>query len=286
MQIDFHFLRDIRFESNRRSPLIEVESNLINACMKNRFWPSINWVCEFVKAWVPRQFVVLTALLVATAIMVGYLSTKNNRTAIRDQNVEIEQITNSVVEHTSVIEDMVSPIGEEDAQNSNVSNSSARHKKLSQINPAFSAATEVEVTRLAPAIRAKYFENGDPQYYLRHEVLKIDTEAFQSQIKAALSVEQNSGNRSEISVPLLSDVTVVIGVNSWIENPLGIMSLDGTVESSQSPSSYSTFQFRSDGRMSGIVNIDGGGFVIDPIGEPPYYLVMELQQPSSGDSID
>ena len=143
--------------------------------------------------------------------------------------------------------------------------------------------TSSEERRVEPALRAKFYKNGDPQGYRRHRLVHIDTEALRSRLESTSLTNSDTGQPDLLSISLFEDQSIDVGINIWVDGGPGITS--GYGQSSLAPGlpDSASFTFDSNGRFEGSIRGRDFGYLLANVLDNTYYVVFELDYPTSTD---
>lgn len=155
--------------------------------------------------------------------------------------------------------------------------SSGRAESVASSDSAFRSIDPGILSQVEPTVQARYFKRGPPRNYVRHRILEIDTEQFKAQLSDAWDTWTEKQEIVSLPLPLFADTTITVTVTGWFESDSGSTSASGAVVGYDDVSSHAKFHFTDNGHLQGIINLGGGGYLIDLANAPPNYVVFQLE---------
>lgn len=145
------------------------------------------------------------------------------------------------------------------------------------VNSAFRVPGQSELNRVEPIVHDKYFSAGIPSSYLRHRVLVIDFETLKGQLENQLVADESDSARETVSIPLFDDVVAHIETNAWIRGEFGVTTAFGDLVIGSGIEGKANFNFIKDGGLLAGLNTPDLAYLISPVSEETYFIVIEKQ---------
>jgi len=142
----------------------------------------------------------------------------------------------------------------------------------------FRDLTAAEAQDWAVFLQETHFKGGAPRLYRRHRVLRIDTDALQSQLHKNWVASMASAGARGVEIPLFNDLTVLLEVDSWVDNDPKMVGVFGTVSGHERPASDFEAYIAEDGKLELSIRLKDVAFLISKVREDEYYLILEFDR--------
>ena len=143
----------------------------------------------------------------------------------------------------------------------------------------FRPVNESTILRLEPHLQDRVLPLG----YQGHSYLEIDVGALHLALRRSLEASLTDRSARHIAVPVTEDLAIRMEVSSWANGNFGVEKFRGsTVASGDNAAFPVSFRFDAEGKTVGVVKTANRSYLIESIGERPYYVVFASEHSAAG----
>ena len=139
----------------------------------------------------------------------------------------------------------------------------------------FSVLSDSERQRVEPVLSESYFKNGFPRRYLRHRLVRIDTEQLQYLLDSDWRANDEGKTTQGVVLGLFNDLNVRVTVDLMIRNEShGATSYIGRQKSDQpGVTSFDSF-FHDSGLFKAVVRTEDASYLIENALDNTYFVIL------------
>lgn len=138
----------------------------------------------------------------------------------------------------------------------------------------FRPVDEQVLRRLAPSIDEKLEYGITPMGYLSHRIVEVDTGELQRALRRSLQASSQGKPEIHVSVPVLANRSVDVGITQWTEGNFGVHIAWGSV-ASLATGRLSRFRFDSSRKLQAVIKTSERNYLIEAASLAPYYVIYE-----------